>query len=297
MDREGSFAGASRLVAAAILAVAACSGKTCSSSCARNAGSQQLAGDDVIKAKVGETTISQYDVMRAIETSLSDQASASRETQEKVLESLVTSRALALARERELDAQGQAELAKAVARYREQLLVEQYIAEHHPPQPIAQEELTRYYAEHASSFGARSVRSFELLSSPLDTGGKSPEAIANLTSAAQTPDWKAAAAKGTKSSKTAIEYQTGTASDQVLHPRLRHALAGLPLNQASSTIIIEQRAYVLRVTGESRNEPRPLSEVSDVIRKSLAARALKEAVAKASSEIRKSTSIEYPSTQ
>jgi hypothetical protein len=254
-----------------------------------------LAGDDTVLAKVGNTSISAYDVARAIEVSLGDRAGLNADAHAKVLESLVTSRAIALAREPELDAQSRAELEKSVARYREQLLVEQYIADHYAPKPISQAEIVAYYKEHATSFGAHSVRSFELLTSPLDAGAQpQQDALTKLAAASNTADWKATASKHPAAGQAAIEYQTGTASDQVLHPRLRHTLLSLPLRQTSATIVIDQRAYIVRVTGESETEPRPLAEVSDGIRKSLAARALKDSVANASADVRKRTQIEYP---
>lgn len=207
-----------------------------------------------------------------------------------MLESLVTSRALSLARERELDPKGRAELNKAVARYREQLLVEQYVAEHFPPKPVSSNEVANYYAEHATSFGTRKVRSFELLTIAL-AGADSADGLAALTRVAQTPDWKSATAK--KADKHHIEYQTGTVTDQVQDPRLRHTIRNLTPGQTSATVVVDGRAYVIRVTGETMVEGKTLAEVSASIERSLAATALRESVSRASESVRKQMRIEY----
>lgn len=74
---------------------------------------------------------------------------------------------------------------------------------------------------------------------------------------------------------------------------MRHALRTLNPGQVSAPIVVQTRAYVLRVTGETKTEPRPLSEVSESIRTSLAARALQDSIAKAAKDVRAQVKIEY----
>lgn len=238
-----------------------------------------LPGDDVVLAQVDGEAITQYDLDRALRSTLGPlAASVEDETRRDVLESLVTSRALAAARERELDPVQRLALERETAAMREQLLVRQYLAVHAPSAPPTAEDVRAYYEAHPERFGARPVTMHELLHTTRDLDDDERERVLEaLGTAAARPDWAALAAQ-LVARGLPIAHSTGDSEDAVLHERLRRALTRLGVGQTSTVIFVDGRAFLLRTTGHSERPARPLAEVSDEIRQALAPRSVRDSI-------------------
>ena len=238
-----------------------------------------LPGDDQILAEVESTTISQYDLDRALVTTLGPLAEGvDGETRHDVLESLVTSRAIAMAREAELTPEQRAALEREVAAHREQLLVRQYLAQHAPSGPPTDEDIQAYYDAHPERFGARTLRRYEML---LTTRELSDDERTRVLEALREPgsrtDWPSFAAE-LAARGLPIAHHEGDAEDALLHARLRQLLGTLSTGRASSLTFVEGRAFVLRVTGETERAARPLSEVREDIRRALGPRSVRDSI-------------------
>src|SRR3954470_22527960 len=91
-----------------------------------------LPGEDKVLAKVGASSITQYDVDRTARETFGKDTAAQLDpgVKKRLLESLVQARAIAQAREKELAPVEVAEVDRKVAAYREEVLVRQYLEKH-----------------------------------------------------------------------------------------------------------------------------------------------------------------------
>jgi hypothetical protein len=255
----------------------------------------RLAGEDKILAEVNGSHITLAEVEQAARSMFGADASKMDDgAKRKLLESLVHSRAIAQAREKEMSAVELAEVELQVRAHREQLLVQQYLAKHTGPRTLDPDLARRYYDENTSRFGGATVRSYELAFAPAIGGASAQQAklLATLGKADQEGDWSAWATRIASEGQT-ISVRRGDDSDAVLHPKLRQWIAQVKTGETSKPTIIEGAAYVVRVTSERVTPPKPFAEVRDEIAKALAPESVREAVREASAQVLKSTEVAY----
>jgi hypothetical protein len=254
-----------------------------------------LEGDDVVLARVAGDPITRYDLEQTIRSTLGASSAGRLDEagRQKVLESLVASRAIAQSQEADLSAEDQAILAKKLRAYREQLLVKQYLARQAAPQPVTGEMVRKYYQAHPERFGARTIRTYEMLAGRKKLNAKERDALMQvLKSAAENKDWQQWA-KNLQDQGYPIDYRRGRAAEKVLHPRLQQLMQPLKKGQASQLTFIEGTAYTVRILEEKQIGPRPLNQVSAEIRKALVPVQLKKSVKLASRQVLAKSEVVY----
>ncbi len=208
----------------------------------------------------------------------------------KLRETLINSRAMALLADSGMDEQARRELELAVAAYREELLVHRYLKAHVMPQPVGMEMVEEYYRKHPEEFGGGTEKNFELLRAPdgLEEGERN-SLIRKISEASKAKNWKALASQlGEK-----VTYRKASARVAVLEEPLKSLVSTTapgnvsPLNASKGLIII-------RVTAEKTISPRPMAEVSSDIRKRLAPIKLKEAVKQAAEDALTQVTVRLP---
>lgn len=254
-----------------------------------------LEGDAVILAKVMGTPITQYELEQVVLTTLGPEQGAllGDEGRRKVLESLVASRAMALASEKELEGEALEAVEKRVAVYREQLLVKKYLAAHADPQPVTAEMVKAYYEKNPERFGARTTVVYEMISTEKalegDERGRVMEA---LKGKGEEPGWDKAVAD-LREQRLPVFYKKGRAVKGMMNPRLYSLIVSIQEGEASDLTFIEGTPYLVRVIQREEVPPRPLGEVSARIRKSLVPVQLKKDVKKVSEQVLGETTVEY----
>jgi hypothetical protein len=263
--------------------------------CGERAQKARLPGDDKVVAEVNDTQITQYDVERTIAAMLGESAAERLDdaARKNVLQSLVQSRAIAQAREKELSVEQRAELEKKVAAYREELLVKQYLLAHTRQDGVSSDMVRQYYDEHPERFGGGKVRSYELVTV---SGALAPaqrtKVIEALGQGERETDWRAWTER-LKQAGHPVALRSGQGDEAVLHPKLRQLMDQLAVGKASKLTFIEGAPYAVRVTAERARPARPLAEVSDQIRKTLAPVKLKQAVKQASDQVLENAEVAY----
>jgi hypothetical protein len=256
----------------------------------------KLQGDDEVLAKVNGTAISRYDLDLALRDNLSQRSLASLDDQGRktMLQSLARGRAIAQAEDKTLSAERRAEIDKKVAAYREELLVKYYLAERTSKTDVTDDMIRDYYEQNPERFGASRVRSYELLTSAAEPSpAERPKLIEALGKLERERDWQAAANKLNKAGH-AVRLAQGKGDEATLHPKLAQLIAQLPVAGASSQLLfLEGRPYIVRVTAEARQPPRPLAEVRREIRATLLPVQLKQAVQQASDQVLKDAEVAY----
>jgi hypothetical protein len=254
-----------------------------------------LPGDDVVLARVAGKPITRYDLAQTIQSTLG-QASAARLDEagrRKVLDSLVASRAIARVQAADLSEEERAALDKKVAAYREQLLVKQYLAKHAAPQPVTQEMVREYYQDHPAQFGAKTIRTYEMLAGNrrLNTAERD-DLMAALKGAADRKDWQEWA-RTLQSQGYPIVARRGQVDEKLLHPQLQQLMTSLKKGETSRVSFVEGVVYIVRIIDEKQIAPRPLPEVSAEIRRILLPVQLKKAVKQASDQVLQTTEVIY----
>lgn|GEM_PF-4755354 len=214
------------------------------------------------------------------------------ELEQKVLDSLVTSRAMALLAEQVMSEDEHRELDLKVQAYREELLAKEYIQQYTEPQPVTNEMVVQYYQEHPEEFGGDTIKSFEFISSqgPLDDDQRKL-LVTQLQQVAPEDDL-AELAKRLQQKSLPVRHQKAEMRTALVEPPLRELVAATapgaraPLHNRDSVVL-------LQVNAERVMPPRPLAEVGAEIRKKLSPIQFKQAVKALSDEVKNQVKIEY----
>jgi len=254
-----------------------------------------LEGDDVVLARVNGSPITRYELELTILSTLGPSSAGRLDEagRQKVLESLVAGRAIARVQEADMTAEEIAAIDKKTRAYREQLLVKQYLAKHVAPQPVTNEMVREYYESHPERFGARTIRTYEMLSGRRKMNAKERDTLIQvLKSNADQKDWQQWAGE-LQGQGYPIEYRRGRVAEKILHPRLNQLMRPLKKGETSQLTFIEGTAYAVRIVDEKQLAARPLNEVGAEIRKALVPVQLKKSVKLASQQVLQSADVVY----
>jgi hypothetical protein len=238
--------------------------------------------------------ITQYDVDQLGRRTLGDLGGQSVRVsaQAKLLDSLIQSRAIAAAAEKELSPLEKLALQRELDSYREQLLVRRYVEKHAPPAPVTPEMVAEYYRTHPERFGGKTRRRCEVLGATRDlTPDERNTVMKALREAERQQDWgdwsSALVKKGLPVSLTSTSDD-----DQLLHAKLGELLRSLKPQVPSQVTLVSGRPYVARITGEERATPRPLAEVRGEIERLLSPAQLSAALERVGKDARKNVEVE-----
>lgn len=255
----------------------------------------QLPGDSEVLVTVNGSVITRYDLDLSIKSLLG--ASGIQKLDEagrkKVLESLVMSRAIAMASEKEAKAEELADLARKSEAYHEQLLVRKYLAKHAPPRPVTQEMVREHYETHPEEFGGKKERTYEMITCKRPLKSEERDALLKkMQNPGDKKDWNKWVQELQKDGFP-LAYRRGVVVEGVLHPQLLKMMKSLKKGESSPLTFIKDLSYLVRIVDEKKKTTRPLKEVSGQIRKMLAPVQLKKAVEQVSQEVLQKAEVVY----
>lgn len=257
-------------------------------------GQDQPGPDDEVLARVNGRTLTEQDLALGLAITLKGEAErASEASRRKVLDSLVSTRAIAEVAKTKLSASELAEVEEDVRAHRQRLLVQKYLAAHATPAPVTDDMIAAHYAAHPEAFGATTVRSYELLATerPL-SGGARAAMIATLGKAAEHADW-AAWVTDLRASGHQVGVTRGQLPAAEIDPAFASAAATLGAGQTSPPLLFDGGLGVIRVIEIHDRDPRPMSEVKEAVRLHLRRQKAREAVARLRKDATRSASITY----
>lgn len=248
-------------------------------------------------ATVDDSIITRDQLELTIERTLGDSAPlfAGAEVERKILESLVSSRAMALLAERELSPSERAQLDLKAQAYREELLVRHYLEAHATPEPVTTEQVADYYNRHPDEFGGGVERSFETISSNQVLEEPQRSDLITLLSgpSVQERDWQTLVIAWRETGKP-LEYRQNRLKPEMLQQPLRGLVESTPVG-GIAPLLVDDQLLLVRVTDEQHLPAKPLAEVSGAIREKLAPQALKQAVKSLSAQALKEVKVQYSS--
>lgn len=211
----------------------------------------------------------------------------------KVLESLVASRAISQESLRMISDEERTELEQKVKAYREKILVQVYIAKNASPDPVSQEMVKDYYEKNPERFGARTEKVVEMMSTSRALSLKERDMFISACNNNGYQKDIGKLADALKKKGLPVFYNKQKAVKGLLHEDLFRIVKRLKKGEKSELVFVKEKPYLLRITDVIETEPKPLSEVSYSIRKSLAPVQLKKAVKKISEDILAKSKVEY----
>lgn len=250
--------------------------------------------DSKVLATVNGTAISERQLRLHVEKRFADSDAllADAEVSLKVLESLVAGKSMAVLAKAELDQTELELIAFETARFEEAALSKAYLKKHVDVSPVTNDMVSAYYQKHPEKFGGQKIKTIEMVSSQGQLNETERDqwlkAIAGFT---EKSNW--IKQTSTLNKKLPIRFQQIEVVEGLLAPDLEKIVAGLNKGQKSNVSFLKDGITVVRVTGLRETPAKPLSEVSTVIRKSLAPIKLKEAVKKVSEKALSQVKVTY----
>ena len=279
------------LSSALLLSLSGCDPK------AQQAQSEQRRQSPMV-AQVNGEPITQDDVDFMLKRMLKGQvlAQADDVLRKKVLDSLISSRAMKIQMESSLSAEEKASIAQSAKAYEEELYVKEYLANHVVPEPVTLEMVQAYYDKYPEEFGGEVVQDFQMLVMNNTNNQQARDKfLAAIPEIKATKEW--GVAKKQWAQMDGVQYQEGRARPGLLDPALEQVISRLAAAETSDLVYANDQIYLVKVTNVTRMAPKPLIDVSADIRKKLAAQQLRSAVKKASEEVLKNVQVKMPGNE
>lgn len=255
--------------------------------------SQSAENNTTILASVNNDPITEFQLEHAVNRTLGDSAAlyADQKLYQKMLQSLITSRSMALLAEQQLDSEEAALLDEKVRSYREELLVKQYLQGNTAVEPVTTEQVKHYYDQHPEEFGAGLITEFELILSvgKLSASDRS-KLLKQFELASAQKNWPLWVNQLSEQAYS-VTYKKAKSKLSLLSQPIKKLVADTAVGQTSEVYFGEQ-LIIARVINETKLEAKPLSEVSIEIRKKLAPVNMKKALKKASELAEKQVKVE-----
>jgi len=260
-------------------------------SCARhdgNAGSQTV--KENVVAKVNQSPVTQSELELAV-SRLPQVAGLNADVREKLLESLIKSRAMALMAESQLSLEEKHLLELRVRAFREELLVKDYIENHADAEPVSNAMVKEYYHAFPEKFGGAVRKRFEYVTVYRELEEHEVGKITAWLAEIKTRnDWNRLV-ESAKLNDLPVKYQQADMRPELLQEPLKTSVANA--KPGSAPVILERaQPYLVRVLEEAHTPPKPISEVSAEIRKRLAPVQLKKAIRQLSEQALQNVDVE-----
>ena len=209
-----------------------------------------------------------------------------------LMESLVLAKAIAQAAEQVFTPEENALIKARVRAYREELLIQKYLAEQVRVSPVTQAQVREYYQNHLEDFGKREKIFYEMVISRHPVGFSNRAVYLEAFDRAPDKNWQAWVGRLTTQGIPA-EYQQGVYENQKFTPTLSTLILSLDENEVSGPVFIDSRLYRVRVARIERVAPQPLNAVASDIRRKLAPIAVKNALEEVKAGLLEQADITY----
>ncbi len=267
------------VLAVSLILMAACSSKSDDESV--NISEQAAESSSVSLVNVNNTDITDAEFSLAVQRTLGKNAALymNEELEKKLLESLITSRAIAQKSESEMDKDDLVLLELKTKAYREELLVKSYLERHITPQPVTTEMVKKYYLENSEAFGGGVVKHFEYVQLVLPKGEDSSLAVAPITQIINSNDWQKASRLLEKQRPDwQLSYKKASLKAELIKEPLNSLVSKVAVGEVAPLKFEDGVYTLLRLNDEKVLPVKPLAEVSADIRKTLAPIQLKKSV-------------------
>lgn len=243
-----------------------------------------------VLAEVNGEYITEFDLQTAVNRTFSeaDRLHVNSAVQEKLLQSLVVSRAIMQTAKNSFNAQDKSQIEARVQAFREELYVKSYLQKHVTPKPVSTEMVKDYYERNPEEFGAITQKEIEILTM---AEGSSESDINTFLE--NVPELKNDSNWSSLKKVNGLRYRKAMAGVGLISPELETVVINMTSQDKPSVVMVNTVPHLVRVIGTKHLPAKPLSEVSASIRKKLAPIQLKVAVKDLSDRVLSNTKVEY----
>lgn len=215
------------------------------------------------------------------------------ESRKRALDSLVTSHLLAKQALASLPEESIAEIESKTRRYRENLLVNSYMLTKIDKTPLSNEAIRKYYDNNLEKFGQSTIKQYQLLTTRSDLPEELRDKYMSLVAGTRTSGNLADIKSVLQQNGFDVQLTSAELNENTVDKRLYRFINAQPINVLSDLSFIAGRPYVVNVQAGKTIAAKPLTQVSDSIRKSLMLQRLKDAIKQHSAEILANAEVEY----
>jgi hypothetical protein len=210
---------------------------------------------------------------------------------QRLLDSMVSTVALAQKSFTELSAEERAKIENKTKRYRENLLVSQYVRSNVTPSPVTEAMIQEHYNKNLPLYGASSIRKYQLVTTRQALAVDQRTAFLRQLAEMKSETSLQRIHEKFKSSGFQTSYQSGVAEPGLLSKKLQQIIDSQTAGKLSDVHFIDDIPYLVLVDEVLQKKAKPLSQVRNDIRKTLAMAQLKEAVKSLSESVRKQAAV------
>ena len=239
--------------------------------------------------------ITEMDLQLAIHRTLGPKAlfQADSKAQQKILESIVMSKALAIRTESLLSDEQRYEIERQTLAYRDELLAKKFLKEKISPKPVSEAMVAAYYEDNLDKFSTPAKLQVEFIQAgPNMTPSQRGPIMAALTRAQKESDWQTWVSSQDKQSLP-LSYSQNAFSAKAMGSDIAQVIRGLKEGESSKVFFINKRPALARVIKRLPGTAKPLAQVSKEIRKTLAPMQLKKAIKASAADVMAEMKIEY----
>ncbi len=262
-------------------------------------GCKQESYESPVLVTVNGSVITQAELDQTLQRTLRIQNpdQVDEKLRKNILDTMVLSRVVTQAAEKQLDQAKQDELQMKIQMFREDLFLKAYLQKFSPPRPPTMQMIREYYTNNPEKFGGRSIHDYEMLAGVnKNDESKRVEIMQMFAKANKAADWRQYASQLLKQG-VQVRYSQGQARDPILHERLRTTIKSMQKGDVSPVVLVDGAPFVLRIKAIRTVDPQPLEHVSADIRRSLLPIQLKKSLEKISSELMSQANIQYGSME
>lgn len=249
-----------------------------------------------VVATVNGESITSTELELAIERTLGSNAGLfmTDELANKLLQSLVASKAIAQKSEALLSAEELIMLDLKAKAFKEELLVKAYLEQNVTPQPVSAEMVKKYYLDNPSKFGGGSIKQFEYIQVQIPVKEDASKVVNALNKLSGHSDWVESADEiKTSQSSWTVSYKSASLNPNDLNEPLKALVSDTNVGEVAPLGVNGLVYTLVKVVSEKPLALKPLAEVSAEIRKTLAPLQLKQAVKQISDNALKEAVVTY----
>jgi len=177
-------------------------------------------------------------------------------------------------------------LEKRVARYREELLVKDYLLNNAEPNTITSEAIKNYYEENPEEFAGAEERLYEIVTvSPEIYKSDSKSALDTLQLAKTHDDWRLLTRDVADERVKLLHGYESVISTNDQTTSIEKAVSSLNAGQMSRVIIQDGAPYLVRLLEIKQGNPIPLSQARASIKRKLLPATVRESVRQVSDSV------------
>ena len=256
--------------------------------------------DEQVLATVNGSRIGEEDLAINMARTLGDSYAQlmDSDVENKVLESMIASRAIALRSLDEMEDFDKVSLEKRVMQFREELLVKAYLLDHAEPDVVSQENIRTYYENNPEEFAGQKERLYEIVTvSRADYQRNSQAALQAVSLAKTYDDWQQLARDSlADDSLVTVAHSFQTQVGKNAKSAIDKVVIEMSEGEMSKVLIDNGAPYLIRLREVTQTQPIPIEQARADIKRKLLPASIRKSVKSVSNTVLETTDVVLTST-